>query len=202
MGLTTGLQALCYLSNLRLYGSNPTLTANKTKVMTLKEATATLHSKAEKMEFNQRMFKGELSPLEYGNYLTQQLVIFSEIERRVVLPHDNLKRSEVIRQDINELGVYTFKINKATNDYVVYLGDLNQNSLNAHIYLNYLAIMFGGQMMKSKVPGSGKMYEFEGDMRELIGSVRAIQNDEMADEVNKGFQYIINILDELQKNAG
>jgi hypothetical protein len=62
--------------------------------------------------------------------------------------------------------------------------------------------MFGGQMMKSKVPGSGKMYEFEGDMRELIGSVRAIQNDEMADEVNKGFQYIINILDELQKNAG
>jgi len=53
-------------------------------------------------------------------------------------------------------------------------------------------------MMKSKVPGSGKMYEFEGDMRELIGSVRAIQNDEMADEVNKGFQYIINILDELQ----
>jgi hypothetical protein len=62
--------------------------------------------------------------------------------------------------------------------------------------------MFGGQMMKSKVPGSGKMYEFEGDMRELIGSVRAIQTDEMADEVNKGFEYIINILDELQKNAG
>jgi hypothetical protein len=58
--------------------------------------------------------------------------------------------------------------------------------------------MFGGQMMKSKVPGSGKMYEFEGDMRELIGSVRAIQNDDMANEVNKGFQYIINILDELQ----
>ena len=57
-------------------------------------------------------------------------------------------------------------------------------------------------MMKSKVPGSGKMYEFDGDMRELIGSVRAIQNDEMADEVNKGFEYIINILDELQKNAG
>jgi hypothetical protein len=100
------------------------------------------------------------------------------------------------------LGGYTFKISKPTTDYVVYLGDLNQSSLNAHIYLNYLAIMFGGQMMKSKVPGSGKMYEFDGDMRELIGSIRAIQNDEMADEVNRGFQYIINILDELQTNAG
>ncbi len=169
--------------------------------MTLKEATAELHSKAEKMMFNQRMFRGELSQFEYLNYLIQQSYIFQEIEGRN-LPHPNLKRLDAIHNDISELGGYTFKISKPTTDYVLYLGDLNQTQLNAHIYLNYLAIMFGGQMIKSKVPGSGKMYEFEGDMRELIGSVRAIQNDEMADEVNKGFQYIINILDELQTNAG
>ena len=167
--------------------------------MNLKEATAVLHSKAEKMEFNQRMFRGELSNDEYLNYLIQQSYIFQEIENRD-LPHSNLKRLSSINEDINELGGYTFKISKPTTDYVVYLGDLNQSSLNAHIYLNYLAIMFGGQMMKSKVPGSGKMYEFEGEMMELIGSIRAIQKDEWADEVNKGFQYIINILDELQKN--
>jgi hypothetical protein len=46
------------------------------------------------------------------------------------------------------------------------------------------------------------MYQFEGDMMELIGSIRSIQKDEWATEVNKGFQYIINILDELQTNAG
>jgi len=169
--------------------------------MNLKEATAVLHSKAEKMMFNQRMFRGELSQFEYLNYLIQQSYIFQEIENRK-LPHPNLQRLSSINEDINELGGYTFKISKPTTDYVVYLGDLNQSSLNAHIYLNYLALMYGGQMMKSKVPGSGKMYDFEGDMLELIGSVRAIQNDEMADEVNKGFQYIINILDELQTNAG
>jgi heme oxygenase len=169
--------------------------------MGLREATAELHSKAEKMMFNQRMFRGELSQFEYLNYLIQQSYIFQEIENRN-LPHPNLKRLNSINEDINELGGYTFKISKPTSDYVIYLGDLNQSALNAHVYLNYLAIMFGGQMMKSKVPGSGKMYEFEGDMRELIGSVRTIQNDEMADEVNKGFQYIINILDELQTNAG
>jgi len=197
MGLTTSLQAIVLLSESPCGGSNPSLTANKTKVMTLKEATAELHSKAEKMEFNQRMFRGELSQDEYLNYLIQQSYIFQEIEGRN-LPHSNLKRLDTIHNDINELGGYKFKISKPTTDYVVYLGDLNQSNLNAHIYLNYLAIMFGGQMIKSKVPGSGRMYEFEGDMRELIGSVRAIQNDEMADEVNKGFQYIINILDELQ----
>ena len=164
--------------------------------MTLKEATAELHSKAEKMEFNQRMFRGDLSQDEYLNYLIQQSYIFQEIENRD-LPHLNLNRLSSINEDINELGGYKFKISKPTTDYVVYLGDLNQSNLNAHIYLNYLALVYGGQMMKSKVPGSGKMYEFDGDMMELIGSIRAIQNDEMADEVNKGFQYIINILDEL-----
>ena len=169
--------------------------------MGLKEATAELHSKAEKMEFNQRMFKGELSNDEYLNYLIQQSYIFQEIENRN-LPHPNLNRLDSINDDINELGGYKFKISKPTTDYVVYLGDLNQTQLNAHIYLNYLALVYGGQIMKSKVPGSGKMYEFEGDMMELIGSIRAIQKDEWADEVNKGFQYIINILDELQTNAG
>ena len=164
--------------------------------MNLKEATAELHSKAEKMKFNQRMFRGELSNDEYLNYLIQQSYIFQEIENRD-LPHPNLNRLSSINDDINEVGGYKFKISKPTTDYVVYLGDLNQSSLNAHIYLNYLALVYGGQIMKSKVPGSGKMYEFEGEMMELIGSVRAIQKDEWADEVNKGFQYIINILDEL-----
>jgi heme oxygenase len=169
--------------------------------MTLKEATAELHSKAEKMDFNQRMFAGKLSNDEYLNYLIQQSYIFQEIENRN-LPHSNLQRLSSINEDINELGGYKFKISKPTTDYVVYLGDLNQSELNAHIYLNYLALVYGGQMMKSKVPGSGKMYQFEGDMMELIGSIRSIQKDEWATEVNKGFQYIINILDELQTNAG
>ena len=168
--------------------------------MNLKEATAELHSKAEKMMFNQRMFRSELSTEEYLNYLIQQSYIFQEIEGRN-LPHPNLNRLDAIHNDISELGGYTFKISKPTTDYVVYLGDLNQTQLNAHIYLNYLALAYGGQMIKSKVPGSGRMYDFD-NMQECVGSIRAIQNDEMADEVNKGFQYIINILDELQTNTG
>jgi hypothetical protein len=108
------------------------------KVMTLKEATAELHSKAEKMMFNQRMFRGELSQFEYLNYLIQQSYIFQEIEGRN-LPHPNLKRLRCNHNDISELGGYTFKISKPTTDYVLYLGDLNQNQLNAHIYLELLS---------------------------------------------------------------
>jgi hypothetical protein len=39
-------------------------------------------------------------------------------------------------------------------------------------------------------------------MHEAVGAIRATQQDEWADEVNKGFQFIINILDELQNTTG
>jgi heme oxygenase len=172
--------------------------------MGLREATAELHSKAEKMEFNQRMFKGELSKNDYLEYLKQQSVIFTIIESKGELPHPSLAREKRIFDDIKELekeiNSKTLHLN-STKEYGVYLQSLDSEKLNAHIYLNYLALAYGGQMMKSKVPGNGNMYDFE-NMQECVGSIRAIQNDEMSDEVNKGFQYIINILDELQTNAG
>jgi len=58
--------------------------------------------------------------------------------------------------------------------------------------------MFGGQMMKANTPGAGNMYEFE-NMMESAGAVRAIQKDEWADEVNKGFDFMIEIFKELEK---
>ena len=168
--------------------------------MNLKEATAELHSKAEKMMFNQRMFRGELSQFEYLNYLIQQSYIFQEIENRN-LPHPNLQRLSSINEDINELGGYTFKISKPTTDYVVYLGDLNQNQLNAHIYLNYLAIMFGGQMIKKIVPGSHRNLEFE-DARTLMTNIRAKLDDSMGDEANIAFDWAIRMMRDYDSSLG
>jgi hypothetical protein len=85
--------------------------------------------------------------------------------------------------------------------YSHYLSTLTKEARLPHVYLNYLALAYGGQMMKTKVPGSGRMYDFE-NMHEAIGAIRAVQQDEWADEVNKGFEYIITILDELQKLTG
>jgi len=173
-------------------------------MLPLKDAIAEKHSLAEKMTFNQRMFNGELSKEEYTLYLCQQLAIFQAIER-FPLPHNGLVRCPKVFEDIRELmeledgqGVQ-IKPLVATNEYQKYLHSLTQEQLLPHVYLNYLAIMFGGQMMKAKTPGSGRMYEFDGDMREIAGTIRAIQKDEWADEANKALDYNINILDELQR---
>ena len=173
-------------------------------MLPLKDAIAEKHSLAEKMPFNQRMFRGELSKDEYILYLSQQLAIFDSIER-FELPHPSLKGSVNIFLDIKELmelqdgESLDIKPLVATNEYRKYLNTLTQEELLPHVYLNYLALMFGGQMMKAKTPGSGRMYEFDGDMREIAGSIRAIQKDEWADEANKALDYNISILDELQR---
>ena len=172
--------------------------------MSLKEATAELHSKAEKMEFNQRMFNGELSEREYCKYLQNMFHIFVALESKG-LPTPKLNRVHNFITDINELngnegiGMLS-EATKPTIEYFQYLNTLHPEQLKPHIYLNYLALAYGGQMMKSKVPGSGTIYDFI-DMQEAVGSIRAIQKDEWAAEVNVGFNHIINILDELQKQS-
>ncbi len=171
--------------------------------MGLREATAELHSKAEKMEFNQRMFRGELSANEYVKYLYQQLMIFEAIEAKQ-LPHPSLARVDKVKEDLSELNSSLDKMNgplSSTMMYSNYLSSLTQEERLPHVYLNYLALAYGGQMMKKNVPGSGKMYDFE-NMHVSVGTIRAIQKDEWADEVNKGFQFIINIADELQNTTG
>ena len=170
-------------------------------MLPLKEAIAEKHSLAEKMTFNQRMFNGELSNEEYALYLSQQLAIFDAIEKHP-LPHPSLNRVEAVLADIKELlgdGTIEIKPLVSTNEYRKYLNTLTQEQLLPHVYLNYLAIMFGGQMMKAKTPGSGRMYEFDGDMREIAGSIRAIQKDEWATEANIALDYHIAILDELEE---
>jgi heme oxygenase len=145
------------------------------------------------------MFKGMLNKREYLLYLSQQLLIFQTIES-IGLPYDSLKRSENVQADIDELksqGYNPGLILGSTSSYTRYLSSLSAVQILPHVYLNYMAIMFGGQMMKKAVPSTGKMYEFD-NMQESIQSIRNVQKDEWAEEVNKGYDFIISLFDELE----
>ncbi|MBX2962283.1 MAG: biliverdin-producing heme oxygenase [Cyclobacteriaceae bacterium] len=166
----------------------------------LKEATAEKHKQAERMPFNIRMFRGQLSKDEYRLYLVQQAEIFNAIEAKGT-PHPSLNRHTLVQADIEELkeaGSTTDELLESTRTYVSHLNSLLGNDILPHVYLNYLAIMFGGQMMKKAVPSTGRMYDFD-NMQEAMMAVRQVQRDDWADEVNKGFDYLITIFDELEK---
>ena len=168
-------------------------------MLPLKEATSIKHKQAERMPFNSRMFRGLLNKNEYLLYLNQQLRIFQTIEH-IGLPHVSLKRAESVQADIDELksqGYYSEAVLGSTEAYVNYLSLLSYEQVLPHVYLNYLAIAYGGQMMKKVVPSTGRMYVFE-NMQEAIQSIRNVQNDAWADEVNKGFDFNILIFEELE----
>jgi heme oxygenase len=170
--------------------------------MNLREATAEKHKIAEKMPFNQRMMQKQLSKLDYLNYINQHFEIFTAIEAND-LPHPSLNRTQLISLDIQELQLELKSPNVVLNStklYVAYLQNLSYQDLLPHIYLNYLAVMFGGQIIKKVVPSTGNMYEFE-NMNEAASTIRALQKDEWADEVNKGFDFNIAILEELELNS-
>jgi len=139
-----------------------------------------------------------LKPDEYCWYLRSQLEIFQTLENNFEFPHEGLKRVPAVIDDLTYLGINELTPDLATREYTDYLRELSQEDANAHIYLNYLAIMFGGQMMKKNTPGQGKMYDFE-NMMECMQSVREIQKDEWADEVNRGFDFMIEIFRNLER---
>lgn len=168
-------------------------------MLSLKEATAQKHKIAERMPFNVRMFLGVLTKQEYLLYLKQQLLIFQTLEK-TDLPHADLNRCNNLLVDINELEAQGYKsdlVLSSTTEYVDYLQSLSYPNKLPHIYLNYLALLFGGQIIKKRVPSTGKLYDFNNG-NDALEAVRKVQKDEWADEVNKGFDFTIRILEELE----
>jgi heme oxygenase len=168
-------------------------------MLLLKEATSIKHKQAERMPFNIRMAKGLLTGNEYLLHLWQQLQIFMVIESKR-LPNENLNRSEKINRDIEELkakGYMADSILNSTKTYRDYLDSKSAEEILPHVYLNYMGLLFGGQIIKKGVPSSGHMYDFD-NKEEILLSIRNIQKDEWADEVNRGFDFIIQIFEELE----
>jgi heme oxygenase len=171
-------------------------------MLLLKETTSARHKLAERMPFNVRMFRGQLTRDQYAMYLHQQLHLFETIEK-IGLPYPGLSRVANIQVDLAELaaaGHTSTVLLDATRAYVDYLKGMAYENVLPHIYLNYMALMFGGQMMKKSVPSSGKIYDFD-NVQEAIQSIRAVQQDAWADEVNKGFDFNIALFEDLERHC-
>lgn len=168
----------------------------------LKDAIATKHREAERKPFNVRMIRGELTSQEYLVYLHQLYHLFTVLERHQ-LPHPTLYRMEHIIADIRELTDTTIQPTafSSTTDYCEYLSHLSVDQILPHIYLHYLALLYGGQMMRNHIPGSGMLYAFDAPA-DAIHAIRTMQQDEWADEANKGLDYFMRILDELHNVSG
>lgn len=170
--------------------------------MNLRELTAEKHIVAESMPFNKLIMSGEITPDQYGMYLRSQLEIFSTIENTFGLPNIDMARVDAVLDDLTELGIADLTApGYRTKEYCDYIKELDSNMVLPHIYLNYMAVMMGGQIIRKNVPGAGKMYDFGNSEKisKYVAIIRELQSDDWASEVNCAYDYIISILNELQE---
>jgi heme oxygenase len=174
---------------------------------TLRELIKDKHDLAEHSNFAKLILSGNISKEIYADYLNNQYECYKVLEDTannfgLLKDFPEIQRIHAIKEDIKELNILDVRLYESTIDYIKYINSISEPKLLlAHIYVRHFADMYGGQMIKSKIPSTGKMYQFD-DRSGLISKVRAVLTDDLGEEANKCFEFSIRLFDELSQHHG
>jgi heme oxygenase len=169
--------------------------------VTLREAISDAHNAAESHPFTALIMAGQLPARVYFYYLKGLLACYESIETRarelgLLVDMDGICRADLMALD---LASYQDAGELASSDisasYTRYVRELTREEALAHLYVLHMGDMYGGQIMKSKLPGPNNRYLFD-DRPKLISCLRAKLTDSMSTEAIKVFTFIIALFDE------
>jgi heme oxygenase len=176
--------------------------------MSLKELTWEHHKRAERQDFVKVLMSGEIDPRLYATFLYNQHPMYNLLEVLAMnhgLMNDigEVRRAPTILEDYNELWEdkeNTPELLPVTKKYMDHLMSIKDepNKLMAHIYVRHMGELSGGQMIKRKIPGEGRFYQFE-NANELKEKIRAKIDDSMADEAKLVFDFATQTFKELME---
>jgi heme oxygenase len=170
--------------------------------LSLRELTATEHAAAENTPFMRLLFAKAATEKEIQAYITQMTLVYAALEpiaekAGILTDFSGIARLPNIRKDLAEINAKVgtpAKIYWETIDYYNYLIELTDvNKIKAHFYVRYAGDMFGGQMLKSLVPGAGLWYEFD-NLPVLRQKMRELAVPELAGEAKDAFYYNTQII--------
>lgn len=175
--------------------------------MSIKDFTKEKHDQAEHTAFMKAVFARTLPMSLWEDYTYQKVIWYRAIEQRaqamgLLDTLSGLERADLILEDYHEMmkpklaEYHTYK--ESGKAYAAYINSLtDKNKIMAHLYVWHMGDMFGGQMIKKIIEAPHKHLEFE-NSKEMIGKVRALLTDDMADEANVAFEWAIKILNEYE----
>ena len=173
----------------------------------IKELTWEHHQNAERQAFAKLLISGDISEDLYATYLWNQHKKYDILEA-MMAAHGifgeigaNISRKLLMEQDIAELWKHSVSpaVVPSTIEYIDHMRDImgDRDAIIAHVYVFFLGDMSGGQMIKRKIPGEGRMYNFEGNVKELKDRIRDMTTDDMADEARWVFSSATKLFNEL-----
>jgi len=176
--------------------------------MSLRDLTKDAHTNAERQEFVKILFSGTINPKLYATFLKNQHPCY-EILEVCAMPHGlltglpDIRRAPAILSDFDELWpnqdekVTILPIVKDYMDHIMSIKD-DPKRLMAHIYVRHMGDLAGGQMIAKKVPGAGRMYQFQ-DPDALKAAIRERISDDMADEAKICFEFATQMFKEMME---
>jgi heme oxygenase len=176
--------------------------------MSLRDLTKDAHTNAERQEFVKILFSGTINPKLYATFLKNQHPCY-EILEVCAMPHGlltglpDIRRAPAILSDFDELWpnqdekVTILPIVKDYMDHIMSIKD-DPKRLMAHIYVRHMGDLAGGQMIAKKVPGAGRMYQFQ-DPDALKAAIRERISDDMADEAKVCFEFATQMFKEMME---
>ena len=141
---------------------------------------------------------GNIDPKVYAEFLYNQYVAYNILEvcamaEGVLNDLPDIRRAPKILEDFQELwgkDAEPPKPKPSIQKYVDHIMSIKEDpeKLMAHIYTRHMGDLSGGQMIKKRIPGEGRLYMFE-DPDNLKTAIRSKLNDNMADEAKICFEY-------------
>ena len=165
---------------------------------TLKELTWDAHKKAEQTQIMKLLLKNTISNSLYCDLVYTKYLIYSEIERKITFHTACLKRAPAALMDWQTMRYSLPKCGSHLEAYLSYLRTLTSHQLHSHVYVHYLAPLYGGQLIKKVIQHRfpTTLYDFA-DAASAIAEVRQPLTVDMAPEANRAFEMTTKYYEQL-----
>lgn len=156
---------------------------------TLKELTWENHKLAEQTTVMQLLLNNTISNSLYCDLVYTKYVIYKTIEDRVQFNTRCLPRAQLALNDWQNMRYSLPNDFDSLGEYLARLRTIPIKDLDAHVYVHYLAPLYGGQIIKRVIAGRfpTQLYEFD-NPQAAIAEVRSRSTLELAQEANWAFE--------------
>lgn len=169
----------------------------------IKGLTWDAHKRAEQTPLMHSLLKNTITPELYCDLVYTKYQIYNRIEQRIQFKTPGLARAQAALNDVQLMGCHMPPVLSELTLFLDHLNTLSEHSLWAHVYVHYLAPLYGGQIIKKilqhRFPMS--MYEFR-DPEAAKQEIRQHVTVDMAPEANLSFEMTISYYNQLWRHHG